>query len=144
MIKQTSARNSDKKARLKRVKEVASDKPKPLQEKSSLKEAGERMRSLAADSLPVASGDQLVGAVKGQYPERRAAGFGHDPETTLVREIMVKEAYYCFENQSLDEAREIMRTHRLKYLPVVDENMRVVGVVALSGLTASEQRHPNK
>jgi CBS domain-containing protein len=142
MNKQAPARKSDKKPRPKRVKEVASDKPKPLQEKSSLKEAGEKMRSLRADNLPVASGDHLVGAVEGQYPERKAAGFGHDPETTLVREIMVKEACYCFENQSLDEAREIMRVHRLKYLPVVDENMRVVGVVALSGLGAGEQPRP--
>jgi hypothetical protein len=30
--------------------------------------------------------------VKGKYPERKAAGFGHDPETTLVREIMEKKA----------------------------------------------------
>jgi hypothetical protein len=27
----------------------------------------------------------------GQYPERKAAGFGHDPETALVRTIMVKK-----------------------------------------------------
>ena len=33
-----------------------------------------------------------VGAVEGKYPERKAAGFGHDPETALVRTIMVKKA----------------------------------------------------
>jgi CBS domain-containing protein len=77
------------------------------------------MRSLDTNRLPVASGDHLVGAVEGKYPERKAAGFGHDPETTLVRAIMVKKAYYCFENQSLDEAREIMCEHHLEYLPVV-------------------------
>ena len=123
-----------------RVKEVASDEPKPLQAKSSLKEAGEKMRSLNADRLPVASGDRLVGAVEGKYPERKAAGFGHDPETTLVRGIMSEKAYYCFGNQSLDEAREIMREHHLQYLPVVDENMRVIGVVSLSDLVAQGPR----
>ena len=51
---------------------------------------------------------------------------------------MVKKAYYCFENQSLDEAREIMREHHLEYLPVVDDNMRVIGYVGLreAGLEA--------
>jgi len=34
----------------------------------------------------------MVGAVEGKYPERKAAGFGHDPETALVRTIMVKKA----------------------------------------------------
>ena len=118
----------------KRVKDVACDEPKPLQATSSVKEAGEKMRSLHTNRLPVASGDHLVGAVEGNYPERKAAAFGHDPETTLVRGIMVKKAYYCFENQSLDEAREIMREHHLEYLPVVDENMRVMGIVALKDL----------
>jgi CBS domain-containing protein len=125
---------------LKRVKEVASDQPKPLQDKNSLKEAGEKMRSLNTDLLPVACGDRLVGAVEGKFPERQAAGFGHDPETTLVRGIMSQKAYYCFENQSLDEAREIMREHHLQYLPVVDEGMRVIGVVALSDLAAKGRR----
>ena len=50
------------------------------------------MRSLDTNRLPVASGDHLVGAVEGKYPERKAAGFGHDPETALVRTIMVKKA----------------------------------------------------
>jgi CBS domain-containing protein len=125
----------------KRVKEVACEEPKPLQAKSLVKEAGEKIRSFHTDRLPVASGDRLVGAVEGKYPERKAAGFGHDPETTLVREIMVKKkVYYCFENQSLDEAREIMREHHLQYLPVVDENLRVIGTVGLRDLAAERQR----
>ena len=86
----------------KRVKEVASQEPKPLQAESSLKEAGEKMRSLDTNRLPVASGDHLVGAVEGKYPERKAAAFGHDPETALVRGIMVKKAYYCHTKMALD------------------------------------------
>ena len=53
--------------RVKLVKEVAREEPKPLQAKSTVKDAGEKMRSLQTDRLPVASGDRLVGAVKGSY-----------------------------------------------------------------------------
>ena len=104
------------------------------------------MRFLDTNRLPVASGDHLVGAMEGKFPERTAAGFGHDPKTALVREIMVKKAYYCFENQSLDQAREIMCEHHLDYLPVVDANMRVLGIVALKDLgektPATKRRKP--
>jgi CBS domain-containing protein len=133
------ARKSNK-PRPKLVKEAAHEEPKPLQAGSSVEEAGEKIRSLQTDRLPVASGDRLVGAVKGKYPERKAAGFGHDPETTLVGEIMARKTYYCFEHQSVDEARGIMREHHLQYLPVVDDNMRVVGMVALRDLAAIEQQ----
>lgn len=134
----------------KRVKELACEEPKPLQAKSSVKEAGEKIRSLHTDRLPVASGDRVVGVVEGKYPERKAAGLGHDPETTLVREVMVKNVYYCFENQTLDEAREIMREHQLDYLPVVDDNLRVIATVGLRDLAGERQRekgfqyHPNQ
>jgi predicted transcriptional regulator len=84
----------------KRVKEVVCQEPKLLQAKSSLKEAGEKMRSLDTNRLPVASGDHLVGAVEGKHPERKAAGFGHDPETALVRGIMVKKKFIIASNIS--------------------------------------------
>jgi CBS domain-containing protein len=114
------------------VKELASEKPKPLQEESTLQEAGETMRSLQAERFPVAAGDRLVGTVEGKYPERAAAAHGHDPQTTLVRGSMVKKMYYCFEDQSLQEARELMRRHHLFHLPVVDKDLRIIGVVALN------------
>jgi CBS domain-containing protein len=126
------------KQRAKVVKEVARDEPKPLQAEGSVKEAGEKMRSLKTNRLPVESDHRLVGAVEGNHPERECGGFGHDPETALVRGIMVKKAYYCFENQSVDEAREIMCEHHLDYLPVVDGDMRVMGIVALRDLAGKE------
>jgi CBS domain-containing protein len=113
------------------VKELASEKPKPLQEQSTVQEAGETMRSLQAERFPVAAGDRLVGTVEGKYPERAAAAHGHDPQTTLVRGSMVKKMYYCFEDQSLEEARELMRRHHLFHLPVVDSDLRIIGIVAL-------------
>jgi CBS domain-containing protein len=140
LVKQPDRKST--KQPLKLVKEVSCQEPKLLQEKSSLKEAGEQMRSAGTNRLPVASGDHLVGAMEGKYPERTAAGFGHDPKTSLVREIMVKKAYYCVENQSLDQAREIMCEHHLDYLPVVDGNMRVLGIVALKDL--GEKRAGNE
>ncbi len=146
MVKKSMDKGASKPSKrgLKCVKEVASDEPKPLQERSSLKEAGEKMRSLHTSRLPVASGNRLVGALEGDHPERKAAGFGHDPETTPVHCIMSKKAYYCSENQSVDEAREIMREHDLQYLPVVDENMRIIGIVALRDLAAKERRRRKK
>jgi CBS domain-containing protein len=114
------------------VKELASEKPKPLQEKSTVQEAGERMRSLQTECFPVAAGDRLVGTVEGKYPERAAAAHGHDPKTTLVRGSMAKKMHYCFEDQTLEEARELMRRHDLLHLPVVDKDLRIIGIVALN------------
>jgi CBS domain-containing protein len=116
------------------LRELACEDPKPLQEKSTVKQAGETMRSLQTESFPVAAGDHLVGTVEGEYPERTAAAHGHDPATTLVRGSMAKKMYYCFEDQSLEEAREIMRRNHLLHLPVVDKNLSIIGIVALKDI----------
>ena len=123
----------------KRVKEVTCDEPKPLQKGSSVKEASEKMRSLKTDELPVASGDRLVGTVVGKDSDRKAAGFGHDPATTPVQGIMAKQKHYCFEEQSVDEARDIMLRYQLKHLPIVDKDLRIVGTVALSDITRGKR-----
>jgi CBS domain-containing protein len=41
-------------------------------------------------------------------------------------------AYYCFENQPLDEAHKLMRENDLAFLSVVDDKMRIIGKVDLA------------
>ena len=50
-------------------------------------------------------------------------------KTKFVHDVMEKQAFYCRENQSVDEALRIMRERGLSYLIVVDSNLRVVGVM---------------
>jgi CBS domain-containing protein len=51
-----------------------------------------------------------------------------------VHDVMQKRPCYCFENQSLDEVRQIMRERDLPYLVVLDDNMRIVGMVTMRDL----------
>ena len=81
-VKDPALKATKQPARL--VSEVARDEPKPLQAGGSVKNAGEKMRSLKTNRLPVESDHRLVGAVEGNHPERKSGGFGHDPETALT------------------------------------------------------------
>ncbi|MDD5198909.1 MAG: CBS domain-containing protein [Terrimicrobiaceae bacterium] len=118
----------------KRAKEGAAKRPKPLQKESSLHEAGEQMRRLGTERYPVAAGDRLVGTVEGKFPDRKAAGYGHDPSTTLVGDHMSRKKYFCHANQSIEEARDIMRENGLQHLPVVDDDLHIIGIVAFEEL----------
>jgi len=114
-----------------RVTEVAIKKHRPLQTDNSVQEAGEKMRRLHAEKFPVATGDKLVGTVEDKFPDRKAAGFGHDPAGTRVAENMTPRKFYCFAHQTLEEARTIMRQNGLRHLPVVDGDLRIIGILAL-------------
>ena len=66
-------------------------------------------------------------------PEKVAVSDDLDKPKSVIG-VMVKKVFYCFEDQSLDEARRIMREHDLPYLLVLDRNMRIVGMVRMRDL----------
>jgi hypothetical protein len=64
-------------------------------------------------------------------------------KTKFVHSVMIKTPYYCRANQSEEEALKLLRELNLPYLPVLDGNLRVVGVVSMRDLMRSkEQKDP--
>ena len=90
---------------------IAHQKPPPLQTKDSVKDVRGKLTSLLTERSTAAFG------VKAKYHPAKAVGSGHHLETALIRGIMAPTQYYCFERQSVAEARSIMRRHDLQYLP---------------------------
>lgn len=123
-----------RKTGIKKVKFISGAEPHPLPPDSPLNQAGKKMRKLATEKFPVAEKGRLVGTLEGKFPDRRVAGFGHDPSATSVRESMTKDVYYCLENQTMEEAKKIMRDNALQYLPVVDKDLRIIGMLSLKEL----------
>jgi CBS domain-containing protein len=69
------------------------------------------------DPTPVQTTKTMLTVTKS--PEKAAVS-SHDPrKITLVSSVMVKTPYYCRENQSDEEALEIMRELDLTCLPVL-------------------------
>ncbi|EDY22334.1 putative signal transduction protein with CBS domains [Chthoniobacter flavus Ellin428] len=114
--------------------EVVVEKHPVLHPQESLQEAGEKMRELEAESLPVSEGRRLVGMVDQPHPDRVAAGYGHDPKAARVIEYMISNVFYCFEDEDCAVALRKMEEGQLDRLPVVDREMRIVGVVTRADL----------
>jgi CBS domain-containing protein len=96
--------------------------------------AAEKMDALDVGSLPVCDGERLVGMVTDRDLAIRAVASGRDPNRTAVIEAMTPELVYALEEQSVDDAVELMREHEIRRLPIVDERRRLVGIVALADL----------
>ena len=119
---------------------VVTEKQPVLHPQDSVQAAGEKMRDLGAEALPVSEGTRLVGIVDQTDPDRRAAGFGHDPNDAKVSEIMNGDAVYCLETDDCAAALRKMNERNLDRLPVVDRGMHIVGVVTQADLA---QRLPS-
>jgi len=101
---------------------------------ATLQEAAERMKALDVGSLPVCGDDHLVGVLTDRDITIRCVADGHDPRADRVRDVMTPQVYYCFEDDDVADAAELMREKQVRRLPVLNHDKRMVGIVALGDL----------
>ncbi|HUP91175.1 MAG TPA: CBS domain-containing protein [Solimonas sp.] len=101
----------------------------------SIRAAARLMARIDAGSLPVGEGDRLVGMITDRDIAVRAVGEGKGPDTP-VREVMTHELKYCFEDQDTEEVIRNMGQLKVRRLPVLSRDKRLVGIVALGDLAA--------
>ncbi|MGK9233152.1 CBS domain-containing protein [Inquilinus limosus] len=105
----------------------------------TIRDVARRMRAENIGALPVGENDRLVGMVTDRDIVMRAVADERNPGTTTVREVMSEGICYCFEDDEVDRAAEVMAQHQVRRLPVLNRNKRLVGVVALADLGRSEE-----
>jgi CBS domain-containing protein len=100
----------------------------------SVREAARRMRARNIGCLPVGEGGRLLGMLTDRDIVCRSVADNHDPDHTKVRDIMTKGCAWCFEDQSLLDAAEVMRDRRIRRLPVLNHEQKVVGIISVDDL----------
>ncbi len=95
----------------------------------TLQEAAGRMAELDTGVLPVGENDRLVGMLTDRDIAIRAVAQGKGPDTK-VREAMTPEVRYVFEDEDLEDAVRSMGENKVRRLPVMSRDKRLVGIVS--------------
>ena len=122
-----------------RIQEVMTSAVKIADPSQPINEAAKMMAQTDCGALPVSENDRLVGMITDRDIALRAVATGKGPETP-IREVMSREIFYCFEDQQLDEIAANMADVRVRRLPVVDRNKRLVGIVSLGDIALADRR----
>lgn len=120
-----------------KVREAMTPDVRLVRPDQTIKDAAHLMAELDIGCLPVAESDRMVGMITDRDITVRATGEGRGPETT-VREVMSHEVKYCYDDQSVDDVTRNMADIRVRRLPVVDRNKRLVGILSLGDLAIDE------
>jgi CBS domain-containing protein len=104
----------------------------------TLRDVARMMAELDAGALPVQQDDRLVGMITDRDIVIRAVAQGKSPDTP-VQEIMSREVLYCFEHQELKDIARNMGEVKVRRLPVVNRDKRLVGIISLGDLALNEQ-----
>ena len=120
------------------IREVMTQEVDIADPNTTINVVARRMRDDNIGALPVGENDRLIGMVTDRDIVMRAVAEKRSSRNTTVREVMSKGICYCFEDDDLEGAAQIMAKHQVRRLPVLNRDKRLVGVIALADLGRSE------
>ena len=114
----------------KSVKDAMTSNPCTIDADQTVEYAARMMKQENVGLAPIVEGDRLVGTLTDRDIVVRVVVEGRDAKTVKVRDVASKDIVTIDPQQDLDEALRLMASHQVRRLPVVEEDGRVVGVLA--------------
>jgi CBS domain-containing protein len=114
----------------KTITDVMSANPCAIDASKPVAYAAKMMKQEDVGLAPIVEGDRLVGALTDRDIVTRVVAEDRDPQSVPVREVASTDLVTIDPQQDLDEALRLMASNRVRRLPVVAEDGRLVGVLA--------------
>jgi CBS domain-containing protein len=112
------------------IKDVMTSDPCSIDAGKSVAYAAKMMRDEDVGLAPIVEDDKLIGMLTDRDIAIRVVAEGRNPDQTTVGEVASQQVVTIDPQQDLDEALRIMAKHQVRRLPVVEEDGRLIGVVA--------------
>src|SRR6266545_3935472 len=95
----------------------------------------DQMQAQATDLSPVVDQcGELLGILSKNKMNRNVGGFGHDPHTEPLEAYIEKNNAYCFEDQTIAEAEQMMLNAKLGEVFVVTREKLLVGTINIEAI----------
>jgi CBS domain-containing protein len=111
------------------VQEAMTANPTAITPDTTAQEAARLMKSEDVGALPIVEDGRLTTVVTDRDLAIRVLAEGRGSETP-VREVASQDLVTIDPQQGLDEAARLMAQHQVRRLPVVEEDGRLVGMLA--------------
>jgi CBS domain-containing protein len=114
----------------KKISELMSSNPCAIEADKPVAYAAWMMKDEDVGLAPIVQGDRLVGTLTDRDIVTRVVAEGKDPESISVREVASTDLVTVDPEQDLGDALQLMASNQVRRLPVVEEDGRLVGVIA--------------
>jgi len=131
---------------MKKCNEVMTKNPVCCVPDNMVIKAADLMKSDHVGSIPVIENEQtqkLVGIVTDRDLALKVVAEGLDAKSTKVETIMTRKVVTCSPEDDVQKAVDAMSKHQLRRIPVVDDNNKILGIIAQADV-AIHFDHPKK
>lgn len=116
-----------------KLAEIMTRDPNWIGPETSLEDAACRMRELDTGFIPVVEGGHLRGIITDRDITIRAVAEGLD-STTPIQDVMTLNVVYCFEDQDVWDAADLMAEKQIRRLVVLDRSKKLTGIISLGDI----------
>jgi len=99
-------------------------------------EATHKMNMHRVGAVIVQAGDKVAGIFTERDVLQRVIGEQRDPSEITVGEAMTRDVVCCSPDATLEEMSEIMRSRRIRHIPIVEEDGRLMGLISIGDVNA--------
>ncbi|NCO04281.1 MAG: CBS domain-containing protein [Alphaproteobacteria bacterium] len=124
-----------------KIKDIMSKKVEVVSPETLLNEVAKKMQISDCGSVLVAENDRLIGVITDRDLALRCVAESHHPENTKAEQVMTKEILYCRESDEMEDVALNMTKNKVRRLPVLDEDKRLVGIISLGDMAAHSTDH---
>jgi CBS domain-containing protein len=118
-----------------KLKEIMAQNVETVLPDATLQETAEKMKRRNIGVFPVVDGKKPIGVITDRDITLRAVASGSDVTKTKVREVMTRELYFAYEDQTINEACELMEKNKVRRLIVLNREAALAGVLSLNDIT---------
>ncbi|MCK6417640.1 MAG: CBS domain-containing protein [Alphaproteobacteria bacterium] len=106
-----------------------------------LYDVARKMQQRDCGSILVAKDDRLLGVITDRDLALRCVAESHHPAEAKAEKVMTKEILYCWDTDESENVALNMTKNKVRRLPVLDRNKRLVGIVSLGDLAVHSTDH---
>jgi CBS domain-containing protein len=131
---------------MKKCNEVMTKNPVCCQPDDMVVKVAQLMQRENIGSIPVIENEQtqkLVGIVTDRDLALKIVAKGQDAKSTKVEAVMTRKVVTCRVGDDLQKALDAMAEHQLRRIPIVDNDNKVVGIIAQADV-ATRVNQPEK
>ena len=119
------------------IREVMTSDPVCVSERDSIREVARIMAREDTGVVPVVDGKKIIGMITDRDIVVRLVAEGKDPANAHVNEAMTKNVRAVKEDDSVNDALNVMSSAQVRRVPVVNDQNEIVGIVSMKDLAES-------
>lgn len=116
-----------------KVKDVMTKYVVSLSTEDSVERAAQLMKEHNIGSVPVCSGDKVIGIITDRDIAIRSAAGGQNCRNQIVRDIMSSNPAWATPDMDVQDVSRVMSERQVRRLPIMDGN-NLVGMVSLGDI----------